>query len=186
MEKSTAASIGSGMWKGTKAAGSATWKAGKATAAATAEAVDSAKERKAEAAAKELEAKHRAEFASKSKARQSAAAKAAGGGDGGASSLYAKHAGAVRSTNDFGLSDKAASAVRGEQPAPEPEPSTFGAKLGGMFAKKATAAPSERDQLLELAKAVGWDEDMLSATIDGLDGDLAQTRALLEQQKAAS
>jgi hypothetical protein len=33
MDKSTAESIGSGLWKGTKAAGKATWKAGKACVA---------------------------------------------------------------------------------------------------------------------------------------------------------
>lgn len=161
------------------------------TAAATAEAVDSAKERKAEAAASDLEAKHKAEFAERNRARQAAAAKAAGGnssGGGGSSTLYAKHSGAVKETNTFGLSGKAASVLRQKQRAPEPEPqaqaATFGAKLGGVFGAK--NKPSEREQLSALAKEVGWDEDMLTATIEGFDGDLSQTRSFLEQQKAAS
>lgn len=37
MEKSTAESIGSGIWKGVKAGGAATWKAGKACVAAARE-----------------------------------------------------------------------------------------------------------------------------------------------------
>ena len=41
---------------------------------------------------------------------------------------------------------------------------------------------TEKDQLLEIAKSIGWDEDMLEDTIDGLDGDLAQVRVLLEAQ----
>lgn len=160
------------------------------TAAATAEAVDSAKERKAEAAASDLEAKHKAEFAERNRARQAAAAKAAGGNSssGGGSSLYAKHSGAVKETNTFGLSGKAASVLRQKQRAPEPEPqaqaATFGAKLGGVFGAK--NKPSEREQLSALAKEVGWDEDMLTATIEGFDGDLSQARSFLEQQKAAS
>ena len=149
--------------------------------------MDSAKERKAQAAAADLEAKHKAEFAARSQARQTAAAKAAGENTGGSSSsLYAKHSGTVKETNTFGLSGKAASALRQKQPAPEPEPEvqavTFGAKLGGLFGTK--NKPSEREQLSALAKEVGWDEDMLTATIDGFDGDLSQTLSFLEQQKA--
>ncbi len=156
------------------------------TAAATAEAVDKQKERKAEAAALQLEAQHKAEFAARGKARQAAAAKAAGGASG--SSLYAKHSSAVRSTNTFGLSDSTAARLREKQQAPEPEPepqlATLGAKLGGMFGAKNKL--SEREQLSALANEVGWDEDMLTATIEGFDGDLTQTRSFLEQQKAAS
>jgi hypothetical protein len=153
------------------------------TAAATAEAVDKQKQRTAEAAAAQLEAQHRAEFAARGKARQDAAAKASGG-----SGLYAKHSSAVKGTNTFGLSDSTAARLREKQQAPEPEPepqpATFGAKLGGMFGTK--NKPSEREQLSALANEVGWDEDMLTATIEGFDGDLAQTRSFLEQQKAAS
>ena len=149
--------------------------------------MDNAKERRAEAAAAELEAQHKAAFVARSKARQAAVTQAKGGSDD-SSSLYAKHSSEVKATNTFGLSDRAASARKAKQQAPEPEPepqpATFGAKLGGMFGAK--NKPSEREQLSALAKEVGWDEDMLTATIDGFDGDLAQTRSFLEQQKAAS
>ena len=148
--------------------------------------MDKQKERKAEAAALQLEAQHKAEFAARGKARQAAAAKASGGASG--SSLYEKHSSAVKSTNNFGLSDSTAARLREKQqtsePEPEPQSATFGAKLGGMFGAKNKL--SEREQLSALANEVGWDEDMLMATIDGFDGDLAQTRSFLEQQKAAS
>lgn len=164
---------------------SATFVAMHRTAAAAEQTVDSAKQRKAEAAAAELEAKHKAEFATRAKARHEAGAKAAG--HAGRTDLYAKHSAAVEATNDFGLPDDAAAEIRQQrqQPEPEGEPqSKVGAKLGGLFgAKKEKKKASEREKLVDLATEMGWDEDMLQATIDGFDGDLAQTRALLEKQR---
>jgi hypothetical protein len=41
---------------------------------------------------------------------------------------------------------------------------------------------TERAQLLALAVRIGWDEDMLDATLDALDGDVAAARTMLEEQ----
>ena len=35
-----------------------------------------------------------------------------------------------------------------------------------------------------LVSSMQWDEEMLEATLEGFDGDLAQTRSFLEQQAA--
>ena len=185
MDKGTA--VGDKAWAGAVAGGKGLWRGPKEGADKAGKAADAQRERKAEAAAGVLEAQHKAEFASRSRDRSAAAAKAGGGKEMSAGEkMRAKHAKDIRATNTFGLSEEAADVIR--QPEPEPEPVTaaaLGAKLGGLFgggAKK--AAPSERDQLVALAAEIGWDEDILEAAIDGFDGDLAQTRAVLESQKA--
>ena len=180
MDKGTADSIGSGLWKATKKGASAGWKGAKATAKATAAAIDEVNDKKVAAAAVLEEKKHKAEFAA-ARQKRLAAHKEATKGGGGGSDLYAKHAGAVKATNDFGLSADAADAVRGGAP-PEPEPEPLGKRLGGMFGGK--PKKSEKEELLEMAAKIGWDEDMLEATLEGFDGDLAQTRSFLEQQAA--
>ena len=179
MDKGTADSIGSGLWKATKKGASAGWKGAKATAKATAAAIDEVNDKKVAAAAVLEEKKHKAEFAAARQKRLAAHKEATKGGGG--SDLYAKHAGAVKATNDFGLSADAADAVRGGAP-PEPEPEPLGKRLGGMFGGK--PKKSEKEELLEMAAKIGWDEDMLEATLEGFDGDLAQTRSFLEQQAA--
>ena len=143
-------------------------KAGKATAD---EAIDAAKEKRAVAAANELEREHKERF--------QAAQEARGRKPGAQSALYAKHAQQVKDTNNFGLSEQQAAKVKTEQATAGV---TGGSKFGFFAAKPTKAEVTEKDQLLEIAKSIGWDEDMLEDTIDGLDGDLAQVRVLLEAQ----
>jgi hypothetical protein len=49
----------------------------------------------------------------------------------------------------------------------------------------ARASGTEMDALVELASRIGWDADMVGATVDGLDGDMAAARAMIEEQVRA-
>ena len=170
--KSVAEGAADAVWGGLKLG----WKGAKASVKAAGDAVDAAKEKRAEAAASALEKQHREDFLKSRGEREgpSHESKAA------AAAIYAKHAKQVRGSNTFGLSPAEAAEIKAGQGSSGPwyKPSR------GTTAKAKPKPKGEKEILQEMARSIGWDNDMLDATIDGLDGDLAVAKQILQEQGA--